>query len=151
MKRCTWVIAFTLFIISCGQNVSNNTVAEDSLTDKPVNVATQQDTITTEKDKPAQSITKTWADSLISDYIYHSNNTLIRLLVKDSTTFEWMFDQTVTTDTAKYFTYQLGHEESDDNKQNLRFVTDQWIYIDSATRKLYEYDVANDTLTLWKK
>jgi hypothetical protein len=30
-------------------------------------------------------------------------------------------------------------------------VTDGWVYIDSLTRKIYEYDLPNDSLIKWEK
>ena len=62
---------------------------------------------------------------------------------------EWIFDRTEKTDTANYLIYQIGHDVSDKGNTNPRFVTDQWIYIDSLKNKLYEYDLPNDSLIEW--
>src|SRR5690606_30199046 len=32
-----------------------------------------------------------------------------------------------------------------------RYVTDQWIFVDSLTKEIYEYDLANDSLILWEE
>jgi len=60
-------------------------------------------------------------------------------------------DDVNVTDTAKYFIFHLGHDVADKGGKNKRFVTDAWIYIDSLKRKIYEYDLPNDTLIEWKK
>jgi hypothetical protein len=89
-----------------------------------------------------------WTDSLVKIYVNNSTNPLIQAAVKDSS-IAWMPDNLVLTDTAKYLVYHLGHNLEDENHANPRFATDGWLYIDTLTRKLYEYDVANETLTLW--
>ena len=88
---------------------------------------------------------------MIEDYIHNSNNALIRQSLKNKISEEWLFDQTINTDTAKYFTFQIGHDVEDKKEKNRRFVNDQWIYIDSSTKHLYEYDVASDSLIRWTK
>ena len=71
---------------------------------------------------------------------------MIKLSLKSKVSEEWLFDQTINTDSAKFLVFQIGHDESDKGEKNKRFVTDQWIYIDSVTKRLYEYDAANDSL-----
>jgi len=43
----------------------------------------------------------------------------------------------------------MGHDFTDSDGK--RFITDSWVYIDSVKRKIYEYDVAKDTLVEWNK
>lgn len=92
-----------------------------------------------------------WKDSLIESYIKTGKNEFIRLSVKQNIPVEWMFDQVQETDSAVYYVYQIGHSESDEGGMNKRFITDQWVYLDSARHLLYEYDLPNDRLSAWKQ
>lgn len=91
-----------------------------------------------------------WTDGLLMNYLARTGNELIRQAREDSIPLEWMMDRLEDTDTAAYFVFHVGHTVADDG-MNRRFVTDAWVYIDSLTRKIYEYDVANDSLVEWKK
>lgn len=91
-----------------------------------------------------------WADSLILAYAQESNNELVRYAVKDKT-LEWMLDRTEETDSAVYLIYHLGHHMEEPDHSDPRFVTDGWVYINKATRKLYEYDLPADNLIPWQK
>jgi hypothetical protein len=44
----------------------------------------------------------------------------------------------------------IRHDITDERNTNKRFVADGWVYIDSLTRKIYEYDLTNDSLIEWK-
>jgi len=85
-----------------------------------------------------------WIDTLIVKYVNETNNELVKIIRKDGIPFKWMFDRTENTDSAKFLVFQIGH--SFENK----FITDSWLYIDSLTRILYEYDVVNDSLIKWQ-
>ena len=74
-----------------------------------------------------------------------TENEIIKASHKDTITEEWLFDRIENTDSAKYFIFQIGH--SFENK----FVTDAWLYVDSLTSNIYEYDLPNDSLILWRK
>lgn len=94
---------------------------------------------------------KDWKELLIESYIKTGKNEFIRLSVKQNIPVEWMFDQVQETDSAVYYVYQVGHSESDEGGMNKRFVTDQWVYLDSTRHLLYEYDLPNDRLSAWKQ
>ena len=91
-----------------------------------------------------------WYDETIKNYVNKSQNPLIVVNRQDGKNIEWLLDRTEDTDSAKYFVFQLGHDEVDKGETNKRFVTDGWIYIDSTSRKLYEYDLENDSIIEWK-
>ena len=91
-----------------------------------------------------------WKDDLLSKYILHSENKLIQAANKQKLNEEWLFDQEIVTDTASYLVYQIGHDVTDEGGTNPRFVTDQWVRIDTTSKQLYEYDLANDSLIKWK-
>jgi hypothetical protein len=93
-----------------------------------------------------------WADKLVQDYINHSNNELIKSEPKKDV--KWTLDNIRNTDTAKYLVFHIGHESFDVNNGDTccyRFTTDEWIYIDSLRKSVYEYDLAKDKLNKWGK
>jgi hypothetical protein len=93
-----------------------------------------------------------WYDELIINYIKKTDNELIKYSLKDTAnTIEWLLDRVDITDSAKYLIFNIGQEVVDEGNTNMRFVTVCWVYIDSLTRKLYEYDLPNDRLIEWKK
>ncbi len=93
-----------------------------------------------------------WADKLVRDYINHSNNKLIKSESRKD--IKWEMDDVKNTDTVKYFVFHIGHEAFDVNNGDTccyRFTTDGWIYIDSVTRVVYEYNIEKDKLNKWRK
>ncbi|MGG9964092.1 hypothetical protein [Ferruginibacter sp. SUN106] len=145
-KILIWLLSISLLAVGCRQNTSNSTSTKDSLIAAHDTSLQQQDTNRVIKNRPGLKVAQTWTDSLIENYINNSNNALIKLSLKSKVSEEWLFDQTINTDSAKFLVFQIGHDESDKGEKNKRFVTDQWIYIDSVTKRLYEYDAANDSL-----
>jgi len=133
MQKLTFILALIFILCSCGQ--TNRT--KPHIKTGP----TISKTIKTDRIEKATSI-----KTLIAGYISRSKNPLVALSREQE---EWIFDRTMKTDTANYFVYQIGHDVTDEANTNPRFVTDQWIYIDSLKSKLYEYDLANDSLIEW--
>lgn len=92
-----------------------------------------------------------WCDDLIRDYINRSTDEMMVLERKDTSVhFEWMLDRTEIRDQKKYFVYHLGHVVTDEGNTNARFVTNDWLYLDSLNRKLFVYDFATDNIVEWK-
>lgn len=122
----------TLLLMSCGGNEIKSTKVQSVASGK-----------TLEKTEELSMETKApdWVDKLIVDYIEHSENELIRIVKTDSSVhLSWIFDRVEKTDTATYLIYRLGHSFEH------RYVTEAWLYIDSNTKTLHEYDIANDKL-----
>jgi len=88
-----------------------------------------------------------WSDSLLKMYVLFSDNPLIKQSRKEE---EWLFDQTIETDTAVYNRYQIGHDVSEEDGTSLRFITDQWVCLDTAKKLLYEYDDDGEKLNKWE-
>jgi len=88
-------------------------------------------------------------DQLIRQYIQQSDNKLLQLAHKDHDKIEWIMDRTEDTDSAKYFVYNIGHDVAEDDSSNVRFVPYVWIYVDSLSKKVYEYDLSDDQLIEW--
>ena len=131
------ILISTFLLFACSQaenNISNN---KGSSTLNP-------DTIHTAK-------TINWYEALLTNYIQHSDNEFIDLSRKDTAIkIESLFDRFENTDTATYLIFQIGHDVAEEDGINMRFVTDSWVYIDSLTRNLYEYDFQTDKLVQWK-
>jgi hypothetical protein len=89
-----------------------------------------------------------WADGLAAEYIRRTDDPSIRQAVTDST-MEWLWDRLLHTDTAAFIVLRLGHDEY--NGEGKIFATDRWLYVDTLSRKMYEYDVPNDSLIRWDK
>lgn len=51
--------------------------------------------------------------------------------------------ETDTRESRKFAVARIGHSFEH------RYVTDQWIFIDSLSKQIYEYDIPNDSLILW--
>ena len=103
------------------------------------------------KSKELRVISTIWVDSLIEKYIQFSKSDPVRAAINNKLSEEWLFDQIKNTDTAVYLIYQIGHDVSDEGGTNPRFITDQWVYLDTTTRTLYEYNFLKDSLIYWSK
>jgi hypothetical protein len=149
MKVTVYIVALVTLTLGCGQVNTDNSTNQDTLLSKKGDVIVKVDTSKINLANNHSDTLKNWTDSLIKNYINYSDNKLIRLALKDKISEEWLFDQIIKTDTAKYFVFQIGHDVIDSGETNKRFITDSWIYIDSLTKKIYEYDLPNDRLIKW--
>lgn len=99
-----------------------------------------------------------WINPLIEDYIQRSTNEMIVEDRKDTSNhFEWFLDRHDNVNGTNYMVYQLGHvvtdsglPGADEGEVNARFITYDWLYIDSLKRKLFVYDFATDGIVEWK-
>jgi len=82
-----------------------------------------------------------WAEDFISDYLEKNSERLTKI---DDYPISYIKNIT-TRNGRKYVMVNIGH-----NFEH-RFVTEQFIYIDNLTKTIYEYNVQNDSLVLWKK
>jgi hypothetical protein len=143
MKNIFLIFTLVAFIVGCQSKKEKKASLKNVDSFQTVtNVDTLDDNVT----RTYITYSIPWSDSLLKMYIAFSENQLIKLSRKEE---EWIFDQTIKTDTAVYNVYQIGHDVSDENGKNLRFITDQWIYLDTTKKLLYEYDVAKEKLNEW--
>jgi hypothetical protein len=145
------ILLLLSFVFGCAQDQSGNSNRQTILS------SPESDSLITRKvdsivnsDHPGV-ISKNWIDSLMGKYILLSNNVLVRAAVSNKLSEEGLFDQIGNTCTAQYFVYHVGHDVSDEGGINLRFIKDQWVYVDTAARILYEYDLPKDSLIRWSK
>ena len=92
-----------------------------------------------------------WQDDLISYYVRNSKNELIVSALKSKDNLDWQFDQTIKNDYTQFYIYKIGVHVTEEDGSNPRFSSCGWVYLDSVKRKLYEYDLPNDTIVEWKK
>ena len=130
MKKIIFYIIAFMLITSCSNNTSSN--KEDETKTEIKETISTNDTIANVAE---------WADDYIIEYLEANKDILTEV---DGVPISYMKDFT-TQGERKYVMVQIGHSF------DFRFETEQTIYIDSITKELYEYDVINDSLILWKK
>lgn len=89
-----------------------------------------------------------WVDGLAAGYIERSEDPSIQQALSDST-MQWLWDRLLHTDTAAFIVLRIGHDEY--NGDGKIFATDRWLYVDTLSRRIYEYDVPNDSLVKWER
>ena len=143
MKKKALLILISIVILSCNKTYKD----EKNISDKQIDsLSLNNETVNSETEPK----TKNWYDDLIADYVKNSDNELIRISVKNKENVEWLLDRTEKTDSTNYYIFQIGQDVSEKDGSDLRFSTDGWIYVDSISKKIYEYDLPNESLMLWK-
>jgi hypothetical protein len=138
MQKVIFILTFILLTTGCSQKEKK--ISDNKESSQVISADTHSNTKTI------------WYDELLTDCIRKSDNVLIKSSRQDTAIrIEWLLDRVENADTAKFFIFHVGHDVADENNTNPRFVTDGWIYIDSLTKTLYEYDLPNDSLIKWKK
>ncbi len=143
MKRNTLLLLFSLAILSCNKSTKGEKIIADKQIDSlsVYNQALKSDT---------ETKTQNWYDGLIVNYIKNSDNELIKIHYKNNDRLEWLLDRIEKTDSTNYYIFNIGQDVSDEDGTNPRFTSNGWIYIDSLSKKIYEYDLPNDSLVVWK-
>lgn len=139
MKKKALLLLTSLTLLSCTKTAKNEAFVADQKIDSLA-----------VKDTAVASATQNWYDGLIADYIQKSDNKLIKSALKNNEHIEWLLDRTEATDSTHYYIFNIGQDVTDENHTNPRFATNGWIYVDSISKKIYEYDIPNDTLVLWE-
>lgn len=119
----------------------------------PVNTEQKMDSVSVNTElssKKTELAVANWYDDLIVNYIKNSENELIKLSLAHNQRIEWLLDRKEKTDSTNYYIFTIGQEVSEEDGSNKRFSTNGWIYIDSISKTIYEYDLPNDTLIAWK-
>lgn len=80
-----------------------------------------------------------WANEYILKYLKANKG---RLIAVDGYPVTYIKESRLEYQ-RKFCVTRIGHSFES------HYVTDQWIYIDSVSKKIYEYDVANDTINEW--
>ncbi len=143
MKNKIYLVLVLISIISCTKTKKDIRNNADTTTEA---IAINNESVKSE----TQPDIKNWYDAIIADYIKKSDNQLIKLALKNKEQVEWLLDRTEKTDSTNYYIFNIGQNVMDENNTNPRFTSDGWIYIDSLSKKVYEYDLPNDSLIVWK-
>ena len=98
-----------------------------------------------------RNLNTSWQDDLISYYVKNSKNELIVSALESKDNLDWQFDQTIKNDSTQFYIYKIGVHVTEEDGSEPRFSACGWVYLDSVKRKLYEYDLPNDTIIAWKK
>ena len=132
---------------ACNSNESVKSVTEPKTEQVPAPAQNNKNT------RPTTPMAPKWLHPLVDSYFHYSKNELVRQQVdtKGDTSEGWMIDNLVVTDTAHYLILHVGHDESEADESELRFVTDAWLYVDTLTRTIYDYDIAKETLKRWTR
>ena len=93
----------------------------------------------------------TISDSLVSHYISTCQSDFVKIGKESFGGLSWMFDRGEQKNGETVKIYQIGHDVSDSGGTNPRFITDVWLYLDTVNRRIYEYEVAEDSLVFWSK
>jgi hypothetical protein len=93
---------------------------------------------------------KNWYNNLIVFYIKNSKNELVKMSYQNNEPIKWLLDSTEKTDSTNYYIFNIGRDVSEEDGSEKRFSPYCWLYIDSLTNKIYEYDIPNERLILWK-
>ncbi len=143
MKNKIYLVLVLISIISCTKTKKDIRNNADTTTEA---IAINNESVKSE----TQPDIKNWYDAIIADYIKKSDNQLIKLALKNKEQVEWLLDRTEKTDSTNYYIFNIGQNVMDENNTNPRFTSDGWIYIDSLSKIVYEYDLPNDSLIVWK-
>jgi hypothetical protein len=142
MKKKALLLLISFAILSC-----NNTSKVEKQIDS---LSTNNEVLKSKTETNTESKTLNWYDDLIADYVKKSDNKLIKLSIKNKERIGWILDRTEKTDSTNYYIFNIGQDVSEEDGTELRFTSDGWIYIDSISKKIYEYNLTNDSLMVWK-
>jgi hypothetical protein len=142
MKQKILLLLISFAFLSC----SKTSKIEKQIDFSPVN----KEVLNSETEVKTDSKIQNWYDALIADYIRKSDNKLIKSSLKNKERIDWLLDRTEKTDSTNYYVFNIGQEVSEEDGSNPRFTSSGWIYIDSISKKIYEYDLPNDSLIVWK-
>lgn len=138
--------------ISCSQSKPES---ESQISKTDTNAKTPVKSVTVRKTKAispnaANNQYPAWVDTLVTSYVKNTTNNLVRYAITHQLQESWILDDRKETDSATYWVFNVGHDVSEAGSKDPRYISDNWIYVDSLKRKLYEYDPANEKLLGWK-
>ncbi len=100
----------------------------------------QKDTsVTATKDSVNKELKIDWDEALIEKYLTAN---AVRFYEKKQQRPSYM-KETTQRNGKRYTAVRIGQSNE------AQFVTTQWIYLDSVSKKIYEYDIAEDSLIAW--
>jgi hypothetical protein len=151
MKKLFSILVPVALLYSC-QGINENTAPLENVQSLSADSLSEIVTEEIPTEKPASELLNTelsWSDSLLKMYMAFADNDNIRQAHKSNFSVELVYDNTLKTDSAVYDIYRIGHEISREEGANTRFIVDQWIYVDTLKKRLYEYEPPANKLTRW--
>ncbi|HYD22863.1 MAG TPA: hypothetical protein VEB40_15375 [Flavipsychrobacter sp.] len=135
--RFLFVLATVYFCAACtGRQAENHEVTGAAQNNSGTN--------TTPTDVDSVTIAgMPWLDSLVFEYCSKTTDETIKAVMKSGERISWLYDRMYQTDSTYFIVIHLGHDMED------HFATDGWVYVDTQTKSVYEYDVVNDSIYRW--
>jgi protein involved in sex pheromone biosynthesis len=147
MKNKVLIFLLSILFLSCNNTANKEQIDDNQTSEKQTELDTTKN-VATDLNKASEN--EMWYDKLIADYIKNCDNELIKAQLNSKTRIEWLLDRTEKTDSTNYYIFNIGQDVFEEDGSNLRFTSNGWIYIDSISKKIYEYDLPNDSLIVWK-
>lgn len=151
MKKLFSILVPVALLYSC-QGINVNTAQIDNVENAIVDSLPEIITEEVPAEKPVSELLNAelgWSDSLLKMYMAFTSNEHIKQTRKANFSVELVYDNTLKTDSAVYDIYRVGHEISREEGADTRFIVDQWIYVDTLRKRLYEYDAPANKLRRW--
>lgn len=147
MNKKIILLLIALVFLSCKKT---NEVTKQTADQQTDSLSLNKEVPTSVTEIKTEPKTQNWYDALIADYIRKSDNELIKSALKNKEQIQWLLDRTEKTDSTNYYIFNIGQDVAEEDGSEPRFTSDGWIYIDSISKKIYEYDLPNDSLIVWK-
>jgi hypothetical protein len=151
MKQLASIFALILLISAC-QEPNPAKPPEQNLENVIVDSLPRIASESAAPEKPVSELAEgeiSWSDALLKRYMAFANTEVLKQAHKNNFTLEWEYDNTLKTDSAVFDVYRIGHEISRDEGADTRFIVDQWVYLDTLRKELYEYDAAANKINKW--
>ncbi|NIG56228.1 hypothetical protein [Chitinophaga sp. Cy-1792] len=150
MKKYLIPCGAVLLFTSCGlfsgkeKNIESDSVkiaASELIDSTQGNSADDGETI----DMDTSTIKRlSWIDDVMKGYLRTPEGVKIVQGYKYEKDVNWIWDSMRKTDSATYVVLQLGGDV--DNGEGMVFSTAAWIYVDTLSRKAYEYSIEKEDL-----
>lgn len=132
------VCLISLVLNACDSNPKNNRDKDEFHVSDSAKTASSKDTLKTQNPAPTEEEMK-WADHLIFWYLEENKDRLTEVDGHPVT----FFQNRDIRDGRVYAMIQFGHSFEH------RYQTDEWIFIDSISKQVYQYDLPKDSLIKW--
>ena len=155
MKKVLLVFTVTVLIIGCKPNPNKQTTVEKvkkDTSDLAIDHAIDADSSQAPRQRVVTDLSLLeldWSNTVLKMYMAFSDKPSLQLARKDNAAEDWIYDNTIRTDSAVFDVYRIGHDAAAADGSDSRYTIDQWVYIDTAKKQLYEYNRLDNKLTRW--
>ncbi len=151
MKQLTSILVLIILLAGC-QDMNQQESPAENASISTVDSTPQMIASEAVPEKAVSDLAEgeiTWSDSLLKMYMSFASTDVFKQAHANNFTLEWVYDNTVKTDSGVFDVYRIGHEISRDEGADTRFIVDQWIYLDTLKKQLYEFDPSANKLNKW--